>query len=252
MTIYTTAFTLFFAMGRVSGEAQQIAHRIVMVDLSPSMKSHRTQQLETVKKTLEAWQPNQAIEIIGVNENPLGHAPLGQIAPFPYDSTKSNPTRYQIDSAILRKKHLETILPAVEQAIIAEDAKNKRHPERAETCLLDGMEVAARAFRRIPSQSRELIVLSDGYEDCQDSIHLPRERLSSARIEAIIHEFERQSRLPHFPVPTAARFIGMRRNRLPRAYEDQVESLWIKLLTRCGLQIRSENFSPTLLPQGGN
>src|SRR5580704_7937734 len=205
MTIHTSVFALFLALGGLtSGEAQQIAHLVVLVDLSPSMKPYRAQQLGAVKKRLEAWQPNQAVEILGVNENPLGHAPLGQIAPFPYDRTKSNPSRYQIDTAILRKKHLGTILPAVEQAIIAEDEKNKRHPERAGTCLLDAMEAAARAFRRVPSQSRELIVLSDGYEECQDSIHLPRERLSPARIEAIIHEFDRQNRLPRFNPPVTA------------------------------------------------
>jgi hypothetical protein len=90
------------------------------------------------------------------------------------------------------------------------------------------------------SQSRELLILSDGYEDCRDSIHLPRERLTAERIEVVIRAFEKQGRLPRFGPLTTAHFVGMRLNPASsRGYEDMVELFWLRLLTRCGVQICS-------------
>ena len=190
--------------------------------------AHRAQQLATVRKTLESWKPTQAIDILGVNENPIGRRAIGHIDPFPYDSTISNPARYRIDSTILRKKYLGTILPAVERAIADEDEKNKRRPTNlAETCLVDGLEAAARAFQRVASQSREILLLTDGFEDCRDSIHLPRERLTPSRIATIIDQFERQSqKLPRFIAPVTAHIVGMLLNdAYPRSYEDSVGNI---------------------------
>ena len=244
------ALTICLALaGRASAEAQSLTHLAVLVDLSPSMKPYRAQQLSAVKKTLESWKPNQVIDILGLNENPLGRPEIGHVAPFFYDGTKSNPVRFQIESTILRKKYLGTILPAVERAIADEDEKNKnRNPGLAETCLVDGLEAAARAFRRVSSQLREILLLTDGFEDCRDSIHLPRERLTPSRIATIIDQFERQNRLPRFVDPVTAHIVGMRLNdAYPRSYEDSVETFWIQLLKRCGIQVRPENFTPTLL-----
>jgi hypothetical protein len=248
MKTYFATFMLCVALtNRVSGETQQFQHRAVLVDLSPSMKPYRAQQLEAIRHVIEKWEPFQTIDFLAVEGNPLGRAPLGHIAAFPYDSHKSNPMRHRIETSILRHKYLATILPGIERVIAAEDEKYKRNPSAAETCLLDGLEAAARAFRRVASQSRELLILSDGYEDCRGSIHLPKDRLSPAGIEAIIHDFERQNRLPRFAAPVTAYFIGTRLNGAsPRSYEDMVEQFWIKLLTRCGAQLRPDNFTPTL------
>ena len=111
--------------GRVSGETQQTEHRVVLIDLSPSMKPFRVQQLEAVKKVIQTWEPRQTVDFLAVENNPLGRPPLGHMAAFLYDPTRSNPTRYRLESAKLREQYLATILPAVERAITAEYEKKQ-------------------------------------------------------------------------------------------------------------------------------
>lgn len=232
--------------------AARPTHTVVLVDLSPSMKPHRAVQLEAVKGIIEKWgqQPDQTVDIFGVDGNPMGGGPLGHIDRFPYDPASSNPVRYRVEGAALQKRHLGTVLPAIERAMAAEDAKNKRNPELSQTCLVDALEVAARAFRRTDSQARQIVVISDAYEDCSQSVHLPREKLNKPKTEVLLRSLQAQGRIPQFRAPTQVRFVGMRLGSSPRLLDDQVEQFWIALLSRCGAEIKTDDFTPTW--QGGN
>lgn len=215
---------------------------VVLVDHTASMVPHREQQMRDLAMVIASLEGGDTLEIYPITENPLS-SPRAITMTLPaFEPSRMNTRTYGA--------YLEREANARGRAAIrAVRSKIFGSPPSADTAILDSLDLAGRVFTSSAARShdkKELIILSDMWEDQRGGLHLARERLSPARMKALLDTLAASNRLSQL-TGVHLWVAGARIHReSPRPVEDGIEAFWQAAFRRMGTEIRRERYAPTL------
>ena len=213
-----------------------------LIDQSETMKDFQSQQLADLRKIMASLNGGDTLQVYPLTENPLSSPEPISMKLDPYNPNRFNPVTYRGYTERELTNQAKTALAQVKATIFDQKLT-------ADTAIIDSLELAARAFRSADGRDahhRQLVLLSDGWEDQRGRIRFPREKLTAKRIAQLLGQLRAEKRLADL-AGVEIWIAGARIHRnSPREFEDGVEAFWLAAFGRMGAKACVERFAPSL------
>ena len=215
---------------------------VTLVDHSETMKDFRKQQLADLTKIMASMNGGDTLQVYPITENPLSSPEPVSIQIDPYDPRKFNPFTYRLYTEHEIIKQAKAAMNQVKVTIFDQEMAQ-------DTAIIDSLELAARAFRTAAGRGagrRELILLTDLWEDQKGKIRFPYEKLTPKRIGQLLERIAVEKRLAD--LSGAEVWVGGARihRNSPREFEDGVEAFWLAAFSRMNAKASGDRFAPSL------
>ncbi len=215
---------------------------VTLVDQSETMKDFRKQQLADLAKIMASMNGGDTLQVYPITENPLSSPEPVSVQIDPYDPRKFNPVTYRLYTEHEISKQAKAAMNQVKVTIFDQEMTQ-------DTAIIDSLELAARTFHTAAGRSaerRELILLTDLWEDQKGKIRFPYEKLTPKRIGQLLDQIAVEKRLTD--LSGAEIWVGGARihRNSPREFEDGVEAFWLAAFRRMNAKATAEHFAPSL------
>ena len=215
---------------------------VTLIDQSLTMKDFQKQQIADLTKIMASMNGGDTLLVYPITENPLSSPEPVTIQLDPYNSKRFNPVTYR------RYIEHETIAQG-RKALAQVKVTIFDQKLTTDTAIIDSLELAARAFQSEAgsrARRKELILLTDLWEDQKGKIRFPYEKLTSKRIVQLLDQVAAEKRMADLS-GASVWVAGARIHRnSPREFEDGVEAFWLAAFSRMGAKARVEHFAPSL------
>src|ERR1035437_2286174 len=215
---------------------------VALIDQSETMKDFQDQQMDDLMKIMSSLNGGDTLQVYPVTENPLSTQEPISMKLDPYNPNRFNPVTYRGYTERDLTNQAQAALAQVKATIFDQELT-------ADTAIIDSLELAARAFRSAAGRDahhRQLVLLSDGWEDQRGRIRFPREKLTAKRIAHLLDQLKAEKRLADL-TGVEVWIAGARIHRnSPREFEDGVEAFWLAAFERMGAKACAERFAPSL------
>jgi hypothetical protein len=215
---------------------------VALVDQSQTMTDFQEQQFADLTRIVASLGGGDTLQIYPVTENPLSTPDPISISLDPYNPKRFNPDAYRTYIGRETINQAKTALTQAKETIFDQDLT-------ADTAIIDSLELASRAFHSAAAraaQHRQLVLLSDMWEDQHDRIRFPREKLTDKRIAQLLDQLSAEKRLPNL-TGVEVWIAGARIHRdSPREFEDGVEAFSLAAFSRMGATATVERIAPSL------